>query len=67
MAQHTDASAANGVLRPALWLALAIGLVGNVICSATGLSLIANIAFSLISTAAVVGLVVHHYRSRKTR
>ncbi|RSN68555.1 MULTISPECIES: hypothetical protein [Actinomadura] len=57
--------ARDGYLRPALWMALAIGLVGNVLFSTTGMSLIGNAVFSLISFAAVVGLIVHHYRNRR--
>lgn len=57
--------ARNGFLRPALWMALAIGLVGNVLFSTTGVSLLGNAVFSLVSLAAVVGLIVHHYRARR--
>ncbi|MEV5828655.1 hypothetical protein AB0L25_24150 [Spirillospora sp. NPDC052242] len=61
---NTD-DAPNGFLRPALWMALAISLVGNVLFSTTGVSLVGNAVFSLVSLAAVVGLIVHHYRHRR--
>ncbi|MFV2176956.1 hypothetical protein ACFHW2_36445 [Actinomadura sp. LOL_016] len=67
MTNSGDASAQTGPLRPALWVALAIGVVGNVLFSTTGLSLIGNALFSLVTLVAVSGLIVHHHKGRRGR
>ncbi|MCP9951787.1 hypothetical protein [Actinomadura madurae] len=55
----------GGILRPLLWAVLAIGVVGNICFSGAGMPMAGNIAFSTVSLVGTVGLIVHHYRTRR--
>lgn len=54
----------GGILRPLLGAVLAIGVVGNIGCSAADI-LVGNVVFGMISLVGAAGLVVHHYRTRR--
>jgi hypothetical protein len=54
----------RGIVRPVLWVLLAISAVLNVVTSAMGTQVIVGIVFGLLTLSFAVALVVHHYRRR---
>lgn len=59
------ADAPRGMLRPVLWLLLAISAVLNIVTSNFGPNLFVGIGFGLATLACAVALAVHHYRHRR--
>ncbi|MFI6507110.1 hypothetical protein ACIBCT_05855 [Streptosporangium sp. NPDC050855] len=52
----------GGMVRPVLWLLLAVSVVLNVVFSSTGTDVLAGIGFGLAAVACATALIVHHYR-----
>jgi hypothetical protein len=55
----------GGVLRPVLWLVLVVSAALNAVFSSTGQNPALGIGFGVVALAAITGLIVHHYRSRR--
>ena len=60
----SDSADRRKLLRPVLWLVLIASAVINATMSITGQNVFVGGGFGLITLAAAVGLVVHHYRHR---
>ncbi|MFF5179768.1 hypothetical protein ACFY2Q_17240 [Micromonospora sp. NPDC000316] len=59
-----DGAEQRKLVRPVLWLVLVVSAVINGTMSITGQNVFVSGAFGLVTLAAAVGLVVHHYRHR---
>ncbi|MGW4460754.1 hypothetical protein [Micromonospora sp. NPDC004704] len=53
------------VIRPLLWLLLAISVAANVVASAAGANLFVGSGFGLTALACATALIIHHYRNRR--
>ncbi|WP_433514736.1 hypothetical protein ACQP2T_03435 [Nonomuraea sp. CA-143628] len=60
-----SADARRGMLRPVLWLLLAISAVLNIVTSNIGSNIFVGIGFGLATIACAVALAAHHYRHRR--
>ena len=60
----SDSADQRKLLRPVLWLVLIVSAVINATMSITGQNVFVSGGFGLVTLAAAVGLVVHHYRHR---
>jgi hypothetical protein len=54
----------RGILRPVLWLVLAVSLAGNVVTQASGELLLISIGLGVVAVVSGVWLIVDHYRHR---
>ncbi|GAA3006958.1 hypothetical protein [Streptosporangium longisporum] len=52
----------GGMVRPVLWVLLAVSVVLNVVFSSTGTDVLAGVGFGLAALACATALIVHHYR-----
>lgn len=63
---HDDPGASAAWVRPVLWVLLVILLSANVITQTINLPVIVSGAFGLAALVAITGLVVHHYKHRRS-
>jgi hypothetical protein len=54
-----------GLVRPVLWLLLAISAAGNMVTSSTGVNVAVSVAFGAATLGCATALIVHHYRNRR--
>ncbi|MFC5744522.1 hypothetical protein [Actinomadura rugatobispora] len=59
------AGGGGGVLRPVLWLVLAISLAANVLTSSIGENVLIGSVFGACALASGITLIVHHYKHRR--
>lgn len=52
------------ILRPALWVLLTIGLVGNLAASLVGGAMAVHTGFGVLTLVSGVALAVHYLRNR---
>jgi hypothetical protein len=52
-------------LRPAMWLLLAVSVVGNAVTSGFAGATVIHLVFGIVTVLAAVVLAVHHYRHRR--
>ncbi|MFI0353428.1 hypothetical protein [Actinomadura sp. 9N407] len=57
--------AGNGAVRPVLWVVLAISAAGNMVVSTSGLNIIGNILFGIVTLGCATALIVQHYRTQR--
>jgi hypothetical protein len=55
----------GALLRPAMWLLLAVSLVGNAATSGLASATVLHLAFGAVTLIAATVLAVHHYRHRR--
>ncbi|XVQ09784.1 hypothetical protein ACQP1W_45920 [Spirillospora sp. CA-255316] len=59
------ATSGGGVVRPVLWLVLAVSLAANVLTSSVGGNVLIGSVFGACALASGAALIVHHYKHRR--